>query len=215
MYRAFLFLCFGLIFGFCDEGQPSAHLLSRRVVLVEQDAPPAHYVIELFRRAKISGGVEEVLNGCSALPSEHFPKSDATVESALRVLNASTRRYKWKETLGRLAVFSDTNTQSLLDVTVTQYSYDRKKRRSAITLGVLALPEVRRRALELRLTQWTRGRGFAQINSEPSPGDIVTVRNIKLRDLLMRLSTDGEAWYYYQTSCGPDKSIYILEWAAL
>lgn len=185
---------------------------------VNWNEPPNIVYGRIFGGTGTPGGVAQS-EDCSGAPTVHFKaKNGMTIQAALDAFTASNPDYEWQLDSGVVNLLRRTGT-GLLDAKVSSFQLnttDRQTTAQAILYDdLLRLPEVRRRAAELKLKpgMMTGGLGVADEHPElrqPIP-IVLNLKEVSLRQAFNSVARAYRhtVWIYGERVCNAEHTYVV------
>jgi hypothetical protein len=191
------------------EGAAKTPLLNRRVSISTESSSVTQYLLTLFNKAGIHGGVAIVNEQCQEAV-EQFPEFEGDLRGALEKLASTGHDLHWLEVGDSLVVHNTPSPPPILMVVVRQFQFSRKEALTKSSSNLLDAPEVSAKVQSLHLVERGPELGFAQLQQPTTPQDIVTLTNTTVIDALNNMAGNHAVWLYKESRC--ERNIMSLNW---
>jgi hypothetical protein len=192
---------------FASGGQPQP--LRQSVALPAEQVPLSQYLLDIFKSAKIFGGVVITAEKCEEMPEE-FPEFSGTVEGILKRLSANGHQLDWSQSGRHLVVRNTPSTPPVLKVQVHEFRFSAKEPLTKVSSNLFGTVEVQHETQALHLVEYGPELGFAQVHQPNTPEDMITLSNVTVLDALNAIAGSHAVWLYKQSSCA--RTLMSLNW---
>jgi hypothetical protein len=183
--------------------------LRRPVSVPAQRTPLSGYLLDVFRNAKLSGGIVIVADDCEEQP-QMFPEFKGTVKEVLDRLASMDKRLNWSELGEQLVVRNTSSIPPVLKVTLHEFRFSRKDPLTRISSNLLGSPEVQDEIRTLHLVERGPEFGFAQFSAPSTEKDNIILKSTTVLDALNSAAGDRSVWFYRQSNC--ERNEISLNW---
>jgi hypothetical protein len=198
-----------LMMAICLLGYPNqqmngpSNLWEQMLTMPAQEQIAHRYVAHVLLTAGVRGGLEQKDNGC-ALVKQEYPEFHGSIQEALQFIRSSGgAQYIGVQRGQALFIRSVPQTESLLDTRISRFSFKPNEDPLAIQGKLFNLPEVRKRAQELKLEERPPEGGFSQRPGK-EPAEQIKIEGVSLREALERITLAHNhplLWSYWEYSC--------------
>ena len=188
-----------------QQQNQNGSIIAQQVSLPGQETTADDYIANVLRADGLRGGIEEKADRCPQTTYYQYPPFAGSVGDALRsVILPTGSHYAMAEIEGALLIQSNPEKQSLLDTNIASFSFQPDENPIQIQGKLFALPEVRKRAQELKLQEWEGELGFSTGKEHSAVAKPIKVENMTLRNALMVITATHEhrlLWLYEESTC--------------
>jgi hypothetical protein len=174
------------------------------------NASPWAAVAKILRYAKIPGGVVRVMS-CGEIAKSSFNVAGMTVPEALNYVLSFDKAYTWKFQDGAINVFPTAAVPDLLTVQINKLVVtDGNVLASAVTSTLLADPQVKTRAAELKLKRAVQSFGLQTVGE---PTIRIDLHEVSVQQALnsIALKHGTAVWQYTEIHCGNENE-FGVDW---